>query len=558
MNALDTGKPKIELGYADNKKTPILSIQGISIRRFRSIKNQEVKLGEHMTILSGRNGTMKTSIIGLIAHLFDSESKDGFGKPLKTSLSEVFKLSQEFDADKYEYDVVIKTKENEYLREPVTIYYVGHKTERHRVVVSGSEKGDGTFTYNTSFLNLKRLFPLVGTNAKPDTANKIKISSDEALGIKDFYETVLPSSEYSTFIPVLTTSNLKTTFGPSGDEAKYDWASISSGEDNLGAIFNRLMGFQRSFKPKQPHGNGILCIDEFESSLHPVAQIRLFDYLYRWSQKYKVQIIISTHSLHLISHAYLKHEANLKADRVVVNFLSKSTAIDNNFPILHSPPYDLAYKELTFEDPEEVASARKIKIFCEDAIAIHVVRRLIKKQGILKAVEFHSSLNPESNHPGTAYSALVTLCTQFPLLLERSIVIFDGDVKSSITDKIKNKDLYIVLPDADKAAIERRIIAYISSLKNGDPFFIKFKKEKEGFQDSFKQAGIASLAVKDILNENKVTIESCKAWAKKDINKFKQYITYYCDKSPERETFYEHFLLAINRLNRAIGIPDIL
>ena len=557
MEDLLPGKKKEELGYTDNKEIPIASIYGINIKRFRTIEQQELRLGSQVTILSGRNGTMKTSLMGLIAHPFDSVARDAFGKPLKTQLKEVFKLSPEYDDEKYEYDLILKTPDGGLLHEPVSMYYVAHKTKRHRVVVSGAEKGDGNFTYNTSFLNLKRLYPMVDTDAKPDTTKKITLTTAESRDLKDFYETVFPSSEYDQFIPVRAAFNLKTTFGPSGASATYDWQAISSGEDNLGAIFNRLLGFQRSHEKQQPEGNGILCIDEFESSLHPVAQLRLFDYLYRWSCTYKVQVVISTHSLHLISHVYLRHSANLETDRVIINFISKSSAHDNNYPILHNPPYDLAYKELTFEDPTAAAEARKIKVFCEDDVAIHFVKKLIKKQNILRAVEFHSSLNPASENPGTSYSALSNLCIQFPLLLERSIVIFDGDVTTSITNKIKNKNLYLVLPDKDGLAIERRIIAYITSLNNSDEFFTKFRKEKDVFLDSFKQAGIRSLTLGDIINEQTTSIERCKTWARKNMPSFKQYITYYCNNLADREEFSDQFSAAIDKINAAAGLPKI-
>ena len=169
MDNLPQGKRKTELGLSNNKDIAIQSILGIRIRCFRSLKEQSLCLGEHVTVLSGRNGTMKTSLMGLLAHPFSSEAKDAFGTDLKTPLHEVFKLSPEFDTEDYLYDMTIRTGNGEVLAEPVSIYRVKENTNRHRIVVSGSEKGDGNFFYNTSFLNLKRLFPLVDTKAAPTT-----------------------------------------------------------------------------------------------------------------------------------------------------------------------------------------------------------------------------------------------------------------------------------------------------------------------------------------------------------------------------------------------------
>ncbi|QYX54582.1 AAA family ATPase [Pseudomonas sp. S07E 245] len=555
---LPTGKSKKDLGLNDNKNIPIYSIAGIDIDLFRSISKQQIKLGSNITVLSGRNGTMKTSLMGLIAHPFTSEASDAFEKPLKTMLSEVFKLSPTHDTADYNYNLILESGNGEYIREPVRIYWVGDKTNRHRVVVSGSEKGDGNLTYNTSFLNLKRLYPLVDANAKLDTNNVYALSAQEAKELKDFYETIFPSSQYSSFTGVYK-AKYKTTFAPSGSDVKYDWHSISSGEDNLGAIFNRLLGFQRAFQKGQKTGNGILCIDEFESSLHPVAQIRLFNYLYSWSSRYKVQVVLSTHSLGLISDIYSKHANNMAANRVSVNFISKSLASKGNIPILHNPPYHLAYKELTLEDPQQAAEARRIKIFCEDEIAVHFAKKLISSQRILKAVDFHSTLDPQNPTPGMSYTELkplVSTCARFPVLLDGCLVLLDADVPNAFTSKIRNKDLFLVLPDDDNIALERRIIAWIINMDNGDPFFIKFG-ERDKFLDSFKQSGLESLTISDIMDEKVVSISKCKAWAVSDISKFKQYITHYCSKLSKKDEFVNSFLTAVNRLNSQLGIPEI-
>jgi hypothetical protein len=555
MDNFPAGKRKSELGLVDNKDIPILSILGIWIHCFRSLREQPLILGENVTVLSGRNGTMKTSVMGLLAHPFSSDAKDAFGAELKTPLKEVFKLSPEFDKDEYRYDMRLRTASNDVLSEPVSIYRVEDNTNRHRIVVSGSEKGDGNFCYNTSFLNLKRLFPLVDTKASP-TDLAVDLSSDEASDLKDFYENIFPSSEYEKFVPVHQ-RKVKTTFAVSGGSARYDWHSISSGEDNLGAIFNRLVGFQREFHAGQKVGNGILCIDEFESSLHPVAQLRLLDYLYRWSAKYKVQVVVSTHSLHLIQYLYLKHAANLKAGRIVVNFISKSGAQGGNFPVLQNPDYDFAYKELTLTSPTKIAAARKVRIFCEDDYAVHFAKKLIKSQHILSTVEFHSSMDPTGGKIGTSWTALRKLCVEYPLLLEGSLALFDADVGDEELVKIKNKELYLVLPDANSLAIERRIIAYIIGLSNEDAFFVKFGREREAFLMEFKAANVKSLAMADVMDPKRTPIERCKAWADSDKTRFKQYVTYYCDRSGLSDEFRARFIERVNQINLRHGFPTI-
>lgn len=546
-------KSKKELEFSDNKLIPIRSIVGLDIKKFRSMEEQKVQLGDHVTVLSGRNGTMKTSIMGLIAHPFDGEGTDAFGKPLKTALKDVFRLSPKHDDGRYEYDLILRVGE-ELLREPVSIYWVADNTNRHRVVVSGAEKGDGNFSFNTSFLNLQRLFPLVHTNAAPDKSALVQLSDIETKALKDFYERIFPSSAYGTFAPIHQ-KRIKTTFAPDGDSAEYDWQAISSGEDNLGAIFNRMLGFQRTYDQKSEAGNGIFCIDEFESSLHPVAQLRLFDYLYKWSQRYRVQVVISTHSLHLIQHLYLRHSENLENGRIAINFISKSQAQGKNAPIIHNPSYELAFKELTLEDPQKIAEARKVKVFCEDDFAIHFAKRIIGSQHILNLVEFHSSLDPDSTRPGTSYSALSDLCIQYPLLLQGSFVLFDADVPDTKLDKIRDKLLFLRFPDKNSLALERRIVSFIISLDNADPFFKKFNKERDKFLDEFKEADIQSLTISDVENDKIVAIKACKRWADKHRADFKKYVTYYAKTLDTRNCFAEEFLKRINRINAELGLP---
>ena len=133
MNTMLAGKRKTELGHSDSKDIPIKSILGIQIERFRSFRERSLFMGEHVTVLSGRNGTMKTSLMGLLGHPFSSVAKDAFGSALKTTLHEVFRLSPEFDNENYFYDLVLRTGAGKTLSERVSIYRVQNNTNRSPV-----------------------------------------------------------------------------------------------------------------------------------------------------------------------------------------------------------------------------------------------------------------------------------------------------------------------------------------------------------------------------------------------------------------------------------------
>lgn len=55
-----------EVGYNNNKDIKFKKIKGIYIKKFRTIENKMIELGNQVTIISGKNGTMKSCILGLL------------------------------------------------------------------------------------------------------------------------------------------------------------------------------------------------------------------------------------------------------------------------------------------------------------------------------------------------------------------------------------------------------------------------------------------------------------------------------------------------------------
>ncbi len=55
--------PAKTYGYASNKDVKFSKYKGIYIKRFRSLNDCELELGSNITVISGKNGTMKSSNI---------------------------------------------------------------------------------------------------------------------------------------------------------------------------------------------------------------------------------------------------------------------------------------------------------------------------------------------------------------------------------------------------------------------------------------------------------------------------------------------------------------
>lgn len=72
----------------------------IQIKDFRLFQNQTILLGKYLTVLSGRNSTGKSTILGMIANSGELKKKDGVtysSKAFRAEFSELFKGSRRFD-----------------------------------------------------------------------------------------------------------------------------------------------------------------------------------------------------------------------------------------------------------------------------------------------------------------------------------------------------------------------------------------------------------------------------------------------------------------------------
>ena len=505
-----------EIGYASNKDVKFSRICGIHIDNFRTLKDRNIKLGKNLTIISGKNGTTKSCILGLIAHPFSSPNKavDSFGNKLKTDMRDVFFLSLEKDNIQYNYDLIAETEDGKKLSESVRVYPRPDES-RHRVTVGKDNKvGAGNFYLNTSYINLKRLNPIVDTDAQRESAeNDVELQKFVASG----YSQILQKESFLHPLKVDDSKVNKTTFSPS-KEANYDYKSISSGEDNIGHILGVMYAF---IKNRTNDGNlqGILCIDEIEASLHPVAQVNFLNFLLEWSKNYNVQVVVTTHSLYLIQYAMRKQEVLLDKDSLLINMISTAYVADNNYRVLVNPTYNIAYKELTFENPMDVENLYKISILCEDDVAVRYLKDIIKTREIIRNLEFIHDMNSDSE--GTSYKTYKQLIRNGEKLLGDSVIVFDPDV--DIKDLKGKKSAFIKLPSYYELPIEKEIVKYIHDLPGDDPFFRYYNKEQASFINDFSQYGIESYLVEDMKNSK---TNKFKNWANSDKN-FKRYMNYY-------------------------------
>lgn len=510
-----------ENGYKNYKDIVLRKIDAIRLENFRTIKNKTMDLGNIITVVSGKNGTMKSTLLGLIAHPFSSpnDAHDAFGNPLKTRHSDVFYLSPEKDNEQYIYYLRISTVENVTFEEPIRVYKRKNPngTYRHRVTVGKDNKeGKGNFSLNTSFVNLNRLIPMINTNAQI-IDKKMERSLEKF--VSEGYMKILQKEAFLNPVQV-SDKSIKQTFGP-GETADYDYKSISSGEDNIGNILNKMHAFLQYKTENKDALQGIFCIDEMEASLHPVAQINLFNFIYDWAKNNHIQVVINTHSLYLIQYVIELQERLKNSEDVVLNMISTAFVSGKNYNIIKNPSYDEAYKELTLRDAEDIHGIYKINIICEDDVAEYYLKRIISKKDVLSRLEFIHSLN--EGIVGNGCTGLKSLIKNGQKLLEDCIIVFDPEVNVSDISKYKSK--FLVLPSEYEMPIEKEIVKFIYDLPGDDEFFIKFDKERNAFIDEFTKCGIMYLNDLDLVRTDNV--KKYKTWSSLNNADYKKYVTYF-------------------------------
>lgn len=507
-----------QYGYESNKEVKFRKYNGIYIKNFRSLKNCYIKLGSNLTVLSGKNGTMKSALLGLIAHPFNSpnDAKDLVGTPLKTTISNVFKMSKIFDNQKYEYYLDLVDIDGNPIHEYVSMYYVKNiltkEPERLRVVVGRKRgKGDGNFNLNTAYINFKRLFPIIDTDSVEKTENNM-LQEDKDF-IKNAYLKIFQKTDYDNATLVSDDMN-KETFAPSN--SNYNFEAISSGEDNLGHILLKMLAF-KNYCQGRDSLQGVFCIDEVEASLHPIAQDNLIDFLLDFSKKYNIQIVVTTHSLSLINHVIEKQNLmNNGKDKICLNMISTRFTDNGAYNIITNPDYNQAYTELTLKGKS--SSAReKIFVILEDDVEKQLFNLVIRKREAKKYMKRISNLTNFSKE--NSFTFLSKLAKNAEELLKNAIIIFDADVKENLDNY---RTSVYKMPSLYGLCLEAEIIKYIVELPGDANLFRECNKEKQSFINDFAQKDITNFEISFLERNSK----RCKNWKDSDKN-FLKYVRIY-------------------------------
>ncbi len=285
-------------------------LKKLHIEKFRALNNVEVEFGDSITVVCGKNGTSKSSILGIAAQIFSFEKDYASGQEIsfrqiaggtfKSQYSEHFRISNKFDQPG-SMTVNIELHDGYTDQAATAKLELMKRGKSPRPVVrnnSAVKKGDNAsrnFTHPVIFLSLKRLYPIADRDYQVIDFDYLNHHKQEFIGL---------TNELLNRQSSLVTGTEGTISSAVAHGDNYDQESVSAGEDNAGQIILALMSFSKLKEEYADYKGGLLLIDEADAGLFPTAQINLLKILDRECKSLNLQVVMTSHSPTLIEYAH--------------------------------------------------------------------------------------------------------------------------------------------------------------------------------------------------------------------------------------------------------------
>jgi len=390
------------------------------------MKNITAEFGEYLTVISGLNGTGKSTLLGLVGHIFsfrgETQKFDHLAldkKPFETEYSEIFRFCPQHDENKiHEYTAIISDGGDLIEKDAKSRYSVTEK--RFRIDVGERKGRKGKLHLPVIYLGLRRLFPLA-----QEKEEEIHVDvSDLDENYKEFFK----AESSVIFVSLEKTTDVRHVSTPNKDSISietetYGALGNSAGQDNIGQILTALL----SFKKLNP-GHGILLIDEIDTALFAGAQINLIKRLYKFSRVNKIQVIFTTHSLDLIEFILSKKSS---WEGITVNFLE----LENKLTKVSINPNFEYIKYKTLMEAKEESEIKRLPILCEDKMGALWCKNLLSGTDMKCRLKVYPSSIPKGS--------LALLAKRKLKPLKDFIFVLDGDAISEFNTSIPKNVVFL-------------------------------------------------------------------------------------------------------------------
>lgn len=424
-----------------NMANPITKLKKINVVKFRGLKNINIEFGSRLTVICGKNGTSKSTILGIIAQIF-SFTKDLSKNPevdltqyktltngnFKSAFSDHFRLSEQFDTAG-SMDVKISVYDgasNKHLEKLTLGLYSSSDRDKSRPIVRGNDSIPGknqsrNVTHPVIFLSLARLLPItLRTDYSTRDVQYINENSDDIRIMSN--QLLLKNNGCS----VTATKGTIDSMVVHGDN--YDHQSVSVGEDNVGQLIQAIFSFKRLKELYADYHGGILLIDEADAGLFPAAQLELINILAKAAKKYDLQIIMTSHSPLIIEDIFNRSKQDVNGFKTI--YLTDTYGDIKTKDNLSWADINADLHVETVKINDEV-SLPKANVYFEDKEGFDFFKQLITDRRINKI------LNPLGNVNISCTAILDLIARKIPEFTIKSLVILDGDVALDNSDNAK-------------------------------------------------------------------------------------------------------------------------
>ncbi|NBG88126.1 AAA family ATPase [Isachenkonia alkalipeptolytica] len=361
-------------------------VSSIKFNGFRIFESGEIKLGKMITAIAGKNAVGKSTILGMLGNSVQLEKTNDLTKrQFKTDFSDIFKGSSKFDksgSDKF--SVYFSNKENdEYIDyRDFRIAWQQNET-RFRVIPKKELKNDkvteAKVKHPVIYLGLSRLYPIGEAKDEDIQAKESTFQNeDEKQWFWENYKKILTLIGKHDFENLKSVNYSKASKNGTGiNTSSYDYLTNSAGQDNLGQILLTVLAFARLKEMlREEYEGGLVLIDEIDATLHPLAQLKLLDFMSEQARKLNLQFVFTTHSLSLletISEKTLNNNLD-KNNNIEIAYL---TTDNESLEIMMSPSYSIIESDMLLK--MEIHSRRKLEVIVEDDEAAWLLEKLLAK-----------------------------------------------------------------------------------------------------------------------------------------------------------------------------------
>ncbi|KEQ08960.1 AAA family ATPase [Pseudorhizobium pelagicum] len=303
-------------------------IDEINFIQYRKLKEIRFEFDPRINLISGTNGTCKSTLMHIVGNSFQfvRSTDERFEGPAATNILKKF-----VDKVNPKIETVSRGDRNRYSNPAegragtlFTVKYIGGKEIDFRRHNSKNDEEKKHFRFSIKpkyaadtedrlpstsvvYLGLSRLVPYGEISDKVVTSTmRDQLPPDIQAAFKKQFAELTRLEIDKHVIHNIPEVKKRSEFATNVDGI--DSNTISSGEDNIGIILtalNCLRYICESVKEdKRRDTESVLLIDEFDATLHPTAQKKLFDIIVEYAEKYRIQVFFTTHSLFILKYAY--------------------------------------------------------------------------------------------------------------------------------------------------------------------------------------------------------------------------------------------------------------